>query len=381
MTTQRWTDDFLDDLRQQGDPPADDCFAALWAEGVTAATTLIFKQLCTDDAELPADAPAALVEFFHKTDELPTHADMSRIQQGESAFMTHALPAALIMLAKSLPSGYAAPCLAKVLALSGDLEQHPYKRLLGVLQLVVNVASCREFSSGGRAVVTAQKLRLLHAGVRHITRQNLPDYEVRYGVPVNQEDMLATIMGFSYLVIEGLRQLNVGLSPSDEEDVLYLWCLYAQMMGMIPEAVPASVADAEAFYQAYARRHFVGAADNPDGCALAVANLHMMEALMPRWLRMPGLKVLPRIYMQELIGPTGCARVGIQPVTGHNILKRLLGLIPGLWLKSWHVLFQDDYHLHEAFSQMIFQNMIDRDYNGQVTFAVPATLAQLRAMV
>lgn len=182
MTTSRWTDDFLDDLRQQGDVQADDCFAALYAGNATSATTLIFKQLRTDDASLPGNAPTALIEFFQKTGDLPTHANMSRINRGEIAFMTHAVPAALAMLAKSLPEGYAAPCLTKILALSGNLQSHPYKRLLGVLQLVVNVASCQGFTADGNAVVTAQKLRLLHAGIRHITRQRLPDYEEQYGV-------------------------------------------------------------------------------------------------------------------------------------------------------------------------------------------------------
>ena len=94
------------------------------------------------------------------------------------------------MLAKSLPEGYAAPNLAQVLNLSGDLRNRTYKRLLATLQLVLNVSSCTGFGPGGRAVISAQKLRLLHAGTRYITRKARPHFEEKYGVPVNQEDML-----------------------------------------------------------------------------------------------------------------------------------------------------------------------------------------------
>ena len=53
-------------------------------------------------------------------------------------------------------------------------------------------------------LVTARKLRLLHAGVRTLVPRHRPDYAARFGPPVNLEDMLATIMGFSYLAFQGM---------------------------------------------------------------------------------------------------------------------------------------------------------------------------------
>ena len=116
-------------------------------------------------------------------------------------FWKHAYSIALVLLAKSLPEGYAAPNLAQVLNMSGDLRNRTYKRLLATLQLVLNVSSCTGFGPNGRAIISAQKLRLLHAGTRYITRKARPHFEEQYGVPVNQEDMLGTILGFSLLVI------------------------------------------------------------------------------------------------------------------------------------------------------------------------------------
>lgn len=379
MMPQKWTDPFLDHMRRQGDTLADTCVAQLHAEHGITAVNALFKTMRVNSAPLPADTLPVLRSFFDQSAALPEPLDRARIRHGEDTFMQHAFPAALVLLAKSLPTGYAAPNLSLVLNLSGDLIRQPYKRVLGVLQMVVDVSSRGGFEPGGDAVVTTQKLRLLHAGVRHIVRNNLPQYESQYEVPVNQEDMLGTIMGFSYLVIVGLRQLELGLSHDDEEDFFYLWCLCARMMGIHPEYIPESVADAQAFYDAFMRRHYVPAAVNPDGVALAAADLRMLQHLIPRLLYWLGLRVAPRIYMQELIGREGCARIGIRPVMGHVVLKWLLQYVPALWQRPLEAATAGTHHA-EAFSRMIFQGMIHRAYNGDVTFIVPDTLTDLQQM-
>jgi hypothetical protein len=159
----------------------------------------------------------------------------------------------LVLLASSLPRGYAAPCLCEILSISRDLERHPYGRLMGVVQLLINISDADAFDGTGRAVVTARKLRLLHAGVRSIAERYRPGYQARYGVPVNHEDMLATIMGFSLLLIDGIRRLRLPLADEEAEDLYYLWRTFAVLMGIHPEGrpqddslVPATLADAAA---------------------------------------------------------------------------------------------------------------------------------------
>jgi hypothetical protein len=300
--------------------------------------------------------------------------------------MKHAFPAALVLLAKSLPEGYSAPSFGEILHVSRDLERHPYRRLLGVLQMVVNVSSPGGFAEGGKAITTAQKMRLLHAAIRvHVLPKVLPGFdEKKLGPPINKEDMLATVMGFSYLVIDGLRMLGAGLAPAEEEDLLYVWRVFAQLVGIHPEGspesalyVPGSVAEAAEFYAAYKRRHYVDAAVNPKGVVLAHDNLRMLEDLMPRWWRLVGLGVVPRIYMQELIGAEGCARVGIAPVFGHGLLKAVLLRLVRL---SHRVIDVVPTRLDDTVSQHLFQGMINRTWDGHVTFLIPDTVADLRKL-
>ena len=194
----RWSNHrFLDRLRRMGDGPADQCFHALNEQLRESDFGDLFRTLNTNNQPVPEDAPVPLRMFIEQTTALPNidgeNIDFGRIERAERVFMTHAFTSALVLLTRSLPEGYAAPNLSKVLFLSDNLSRRPYKRLLGVLQMVINVSAVGGFEASGKAIVTIPKIRLLHAGVRYIVRKHLPDYEDEYGVPVNLEDMLGTM--------------------------------------------------------------------------------------------------------------------------------------------------------------------------------------------
>ncbi len=382
--TGRWTDSFLNQLRQEGDNQADEALKLILKDDEYAGISRLFASMDANDETLPGKSFPVLSDFFHSTEKLPPDVDLDRIHRGEDVFNRHTYEGALALLAKSLPEGYQAPNLTIILNISGDLRTHTYRRLLGTLQTVVNVSTCRGFQTGGRAVITAQKLRLLHAGIRHLTQRYRPEYAARYGVPVNQEDMLGTVLGFSQLVIEGWRTLNIGVTRQEEEDFLYLWLVFARMMGIHPAGqpdstayVPANVQEAETFYRLYERRHYVDGSANPDGVALAAANLAMLNELVPWPLRLLGFGILPRLCMTELMGDDACTRLAISPVRFHPILKALL-------LNLHRVIppFEKLHHTnHQRLGMILFQNLIKRSYGGEVTFTIPTDMAQLKRMI
>lgn len=385
MIESRWSDDrFLDSLRRQTDPLADSTVAALEREGGIAAVNRIFKTLHADENDIPHDAPAPFRAFVEATRAPLPDLDQARLTRGGAVFLRHPFSAAVVLLLASLPAGYSAPCLSRILSVSGDLGAHPYKRLMGVLQLLVDISQARAFRPGGAATIAAQKMRLLHAGVRRVVPKYRPEYEVAHGAVVNHEDMLATIMGFSFLVIRGLRELGAGLEHSEEEDFYYLWHTFARMMGIHPEGhradaslVPATVAEAAEFYAAYARRHYVAAEANPDGVALSRINLAMVKSLVPWWARLLGLGILPRLLMSELLGEEGMRRVDIRPVTGHRFLGATFAkLLRVLQKISDH----GPSHLGERFGRLVFQDMIDVSRGGEVNFLVPDSLAAMREL-
>jgi hypothetical protein len=396
VTTQaatRWSDDaFLNALRFEGDAEADECVNQLAANSRENYGEL-FKFLSSNAVQCPDWAPTTLGTFFEHDGRIPMPdarpADRARLARGEDVFMTHACCSALTLLAMSLPAGYGAPNLARVLGMSNDLQTHTYKRLLGVLQMVVNVTSRGGFEPAGKAIVTAAKLRLLHAGVRRLVRRRLPDYEAQYGVPVNHEDMLATIMGFSLLVIRGLQKLGVPLTDEEAEDYYYLWRVFALAMGIHPPGaptstnhIPASLTEADEFYAAYARRHYRSAAENPEGVALTGANLQMLAGFVDKSpLRMLGITLVPRIYMQEFLGADGLVQRGVKPVRFHAVTQMaLLGLLRIVNSVGLLMDRNGGTHFHEQLSDHIFQGTINRTMHGEVTFLIPEELADLRAL-
>ena len=80
----------------------------------------VFRHLTLDT--VPEDAPALLRDFLTAAEQMPqidgAPADAERLRRGEEVFMSHAACSTMVLLMKSVPSGYAAPHLAKILLIS-----------------------------------------------------------------------------------------------------------------------------------------------------------------------------------------------------------------------------------------------------------------------
>lgn len=384
MADPKWADDrFLDDLRRQTDPLADQAVASFLETRSLREVNYIFQTMRSDDQAILADAPPAFQDFVRQTEELPPDLDRARLDRAAEVFLRHAATSCLVLLASSLPNGYAAPCLTDILMISRDLQKEPFKRLMGVVQLLVNVTSRDAFVPGGLAVVTAQKLRLLHAGVRTIVPHYRPGHVQRFGPPVNHEDMLATLMAFSWLLIDGLRKLDLGLTDEEAEDYYYLWRIYAVLMGIHPPGapfddslVPRNVEEAALFYDAYTRRQYTGPEENPAGVLLTQENLEMMVSLIPRPFRHTDLHLAPQIAMEELLGSEGLARVGMTPLVGHEHLRKAFSLC---LVAEQEVADLASCGLVELVARHMFQTMIDTSRGGPVQFIVPDSVADLRS--
>lgn len=380
MIAPKWSDDaFLDTLRRQTDPLADRAVERLVAEGGVGAANHVFQHMHADGEPMPEDVPPPLAEFLDATAELPPGIDRERLDCAGELFLEHGLTAAVVLLASSLPRGYQAPCLCEILMISKNLRQHPFRRLMGVVQLLVNIARPGAFRPGGLAVVTAQKLRLLHAGVRSVVPRHKPHYRETYGPPVNHEDMLATAMAFSWLVIDGLRRLGAGFEHEDH--YYYLWRVFAQMMGIHPEGrpgddtlIPATIDEARTFYESYARRRYTPGERNPDGPVLARENLAMMEHLIPAPLRRAGFGHAPQLVMTELLPDEALARLDMVPDHSHGLLERTLRI--GLRGVQWAM--DRAPTLSEILARHLFQGMIRIGRGGHVDFVIPDSLAALR---
>ncbi len=381
MSHGRWTGSVAAAMRLGSDLQADQCLVELAANGQLDPLQAVFRAMPTNQSPMPPDAPEPLQRFFATQMAVPAWADQARIRRGEQVFLENGLPIAVVLLCKSIPEGYAAPALTKVLYMTGLLQNRPLRRLLGVLQMVLDVAVDGGFEPDGKALRVAMKLRLLHAGLRPIVVQNVPGYVAAHGVPCNHEDMLATVMGFSLVVVDGLQRLGAGLTQHEAEDLFYPWRVFCACMG-IPEAcIPTDLADAREFYAAYADRQYVPADRNVEGVLLAQAHTQMLRELLPPWTRALGLARLPEVYMALLMGPEGCERLKLQKVDTNRLLgrfaKRAVQTAATQQAEPLHVVFAP---LSRQLSTAVYRTLIHKEFQGVPAIIVPTKVADVWQM-
>ena len=274
----RYTNELLDSLRAEGDPGPDSIVAAIAAHGETGAVNAILKHLVRNDQPVPGELPDEIETWLRDTQALPAIADDERLARAERLFAEHGLQMSFILATASLVWCYAGAKGARVLTYSYRMAQDPYRRAAETAQFALDVLSPGGLSPAGRGIRAIQKVRLMHAAIRHLIRATGTWPEDLLGVPICQEDLLGTQISFSYSVITGLQQLGAELSRADIDAYLHLWRVVGEMLGIRPDVIPTVAADARRLRDLIERRQF---SRSPEGVVLTRALLEMHDRLMP----------------------------------------------------------------------------------------------------
>lgn len=135
----------------------------------------------------------------------------------------------------------------------------------------------------GRGVRTAQKVRLMHAAIRHhIDRYGKGWDDAIWGRPINHLDQLVTLLAFTAAPLIGLEKMGRPITAEERalhEDYIYAWNVVGQMLGLSPEILPDSAEDAKAQWYAILEIQRVGPSD--DGRLLLHALLDLIAELIP----------------------------------------------------------------------------------------------------
>ena len=176
----------------------------------------------------PGDLPAPVLEYLAKSAAIINRAP-GVATAGEQLFSEHGPEIMMLLCCYSLPSSYAAKKGVQVLHRTAYLAKRPNRRLFETAQFIVDVLSPGGLGPGGKGVRTAQKVRLMHAGIRHLilVDTKAPWSVDALGVPINQEDLLGTLMTFTWLILDGLAKLGVTLTPREQEAYLAAWLVSA----------------------------------------------------------------------------------------------------------------------------------------------------------
>ena len=314
-------DDRLDQLRQIGDPEADGLAAAL-REGHEDLDERDIVRLVLDRLVHPdrLSTDDELGSWMFGGPPLPDWADEVRIRAGQEFFECWTLPICTALFCASLPTGYAGAKGVQVLALTSDLASGDMgRRVAETAQMLVDIMdpgprSPATLEPGGQGHLTVRGVRLLHAVVRdailtspqvtHTCDESVPTrWCSDWGHPINQEDLLGTLLTFTVSVLDALDRLGIPYDPAGAEGYVHVWCVVGAQLGIDPTLLPADRAEAQAVADViYRRQHGRSVAGERLTCVL----LTQMELAMP-W----GLRKLPRTMVRHMSGPRVADLLGV----------------------------------------------------------------------
>lgn len=273
-----WSDEKLDRMRRIGDPAADAVVKELFEKHETAEVQKLFHMLTKNDAAIPDDVPEIVRRYFEQTEGLPAFAQPAEIKRGEEAFGVHGMSMICGLFCSSLPHAYAAHRGATVLVETGRMVDDFTRRIVETAQFVMDVMQPGGLAAGGEGLRTIQKVRLIHAAVRHmlLTRR---DWDVdALGVPLNQEDLAGTLLTFSVVILDALDIMGIELKAEEKRAYLHSWRCVGHVLGIRDDMIPKDLEDAYALYAAIQRRQF---APSEQGKVLTKALIDAMEGYVP----------------------------------------------------------------------------------------------------
>jgi hypothetical protein len=279
---QRWTDALLDRMRQLGDPLADAPVAAVLEGGGVDEVNALMRTLVRADRPAPEDLPDALQAYLSTTLPLPKWADSGKIERGQRVFERWGIHICICLFCASLPSSYAAAKGVQVLHLTARLDTDARRRVMETGQFLVDVLTVGGLEDQGKGRRTIQRVRLMHAAVRHLIRARnelAPGlWNADWDEPINQEDLVGTMLAFSTIAIDPLRRLGVRLSDKDIDAYLHLWNVIGHLLGVHDELLVRDADDATALAGAIERRQFK---PSSAGQELTSALLELLDQLTP----------------------------------------------------------------------------------------------------
>jgi hypothetical protein len=122
-------------------------------------------------------------------------------------------------------------------------------------------------------------------------------------VPVNQEDMLATLLTFTEVVINGLRRAGVPVTEAEGAAYFHAWSIAGHLLGVRPDLLPITPADSPRLWSAIGARQF---APSPEGAEMTAALIRLLQGHLPSWLQQ-----LPAAQIRYFVGDDVADMLGV----------------------------------------------------------------------
>ena len=235
-----WNGIDLDLLRQVMDKPVDDAVSALLESGSMDHLRTLLIEMAQNDSIVSDQLPKPMYDFIRG--ELAysfSPEDIGFFNQTHEIWKEKGMKFIFILMFRSLPYTYMAEKPANVLKMTKLLIEHPERRIFETAQFVFDVMDKNWWEPDKRGILTALKVRIMHAAMRHIILDHKEGekWNEAWGKPINQEDIVATNQVFSLEFFKGMSMLGDTLNPQEQQAWFHTWKTIGRIMGVQDELI------------------------------------------------------------------------------------------------------------------------------------------------
>ena len=301
----RWTD--------MMDPVADNAAAIIIKNGGLEAMGNALDLLSNE----PPDKswPDGLRGFIDQA-RVPDGVDQARINVAQEWFTTWSAIGTATLYCASLPETYCLPGIAQLLLISHQLTDHATRRIRMTGQMLFDVMTPGGITGSSLALRSLRRTRLMHAALRWMRLNPAVNgplqalvWTDRFGQPINQLELVYTLMTFSHVVLRSADRLGIVPDRDKSEAYIYAWNVAGRVLGVDPLLLPETRAEAELVFDRIKATH----AGPIEGTPL------LITALVASWRRQfathhwPLAEVLIHSLFNTLLTPATREMLGITP--------------------------------------------------------------------
>jgi hypothetical protein len=266
------------------------------------------------------DASPAVTAYLERPDDVPGWLDVELVAAGQERFARWGSHVFTALYGGALPSAYACTRGVQVLGLTSRLVSDTKRRLNETAQFHLDVMEPHGLDPGGRGRDDIRHVRLMHAAVRWLIHHDPQvEWDPAWGMPINQEDLLETLLTFTEIVFEVFDRTGVVYADADAEAYLHAWSYIGYLLGVQADLLPLTRDDTSRLMPEVRRRQFGSC---PAGQRLMTALIEQGRDAAP-----PGLRGLPATSVRYYVGDATADLLGVPPADWTRCLFGPLGAI------------------------------------------------------
>ncbi|WP_443081571.1 oxygenase MpaB family protein [Tsukamurella sp. USMM236] len=271
------------ELLTVGDAPMDELVEWIYEDRETRKP--MFDRALNEGIASVPEAPGMLRAFFEDMETAPEWVDWDRILLGGQLMRSGGADGFSIARDVALMGGYLFSGFNQTLLRTGALEKGSNKRFAETSQWALDVIVPDGLRPGGAGYRSTLHVRFIHSMVRrHVMA--LPDWDYEtYGLPINQTDMAATLVGALIAPVTTGTGIGMVANPREYEAAAHLTRYVGRLMGVHDDFLPHSFRDSLRILFQTSR-----ALSTPDETSKALAQPMADDPMLWRYGHLTGLR-------------------------------------------------------------------------------------------